>query len=327
MLKGKKVLFISASFFNYEKMIADELNNFGAEVFFEDERPENSFLTKLLIRVAPITMKRRLNEYYSEIIKKYEDVELDYIFFIKAEAIPEKKLTKLFETQQAAKKILYLWDSFHYNPNAKKLYNYFDAAYTFDSEDSRNYTGLRYFPLFYSDFFSVKKQVDNEYDWVFIGTVHTDRYKVLKEMERISREKDLKYFIYCYYPSKMLFFLRLIINPSFGVYCFNRINFNSLKLSEIANLFSKSIAVLDINRPKQRGLTIRSIEALGARCKLITTNKIESDTPSFEKVNYLEIDRNNITLKEDFFQLEGEFNDVEKYSLSAWLERVFTHVK
>ena len=53
-LQGKKILLLSANFFDYEKAIVNRLKEFSAEVDFYNERPSNSVFTKGILFVKRV---------------------------------------------------------------------------------------------------------------------------------------------------------------------------------------------------------------------------------------------------------------------------------
>ena len=59
-LKGKVILFIAPKFFDYELEIKKELEIFGAKVFYFNERPDDNFFTKVLIR---LNFKKLIQKY------------------------------------------------------------------------------------------------------------------------------------------------------------------------------------------------------------------------------------------------------------------------
>ena len=328
MFKNKKILFISARFFNYEEQIKCKLEELGAEVYFEDERPSNSFLSKLFIRVYPRIIHEKIKMYYEDIFNRYREKEIDYIFFIKAEAVPKESLEKIIDCHPDAKKILYLWDSLHYNPNAKKVLELFDVVYSFDLDDCDSEKKLSYQPLFYSDPFKKEFECNIDYDWCFIGSIHTDRYKILRRLIIESKKKNFNYYIYCYYPSKALYFARCLFDWSFLSFTYKQVKFKSLTLDEISEIMSRSNVIVDINRKMQRGMTMRSIETLGAKKKLLTTNNVNDIKGIFpsDSVGYLE--RENVELDIHFLK-----NNVSKkkflnsnYSVEGWLKKIFNNV-
>lgn len=87
-LKDKKILFLSVSFFKYEKAIARRLSELGVEVDFYDERPSNSNFSKGIIRLNKRFYHLKINNYYNRILEEIKGKKYDYFFLIKGEAIP-----------------------------------------------------------------------------------------------------------------------------------------------------------------------------------------------------------------------------------------------
>ena len=72
MLKGRKILFIGPKFFGYEIEITKTLISLGAKVDFYDERPKNSFLVRVFIR---LNFKFLIND----LIEKYYNLMFDEV--------------------------------------------------------------------------------------------------------------------------------------------------------------------------------------------------------------------------------------------------------
>ena len=72
----------------------------------------------------------------------------------------------------------------HYNPNARAIWQEFDRVFTFDRSDADAHPRIAFLPLFYCREFerAATAQAAPTYDACFIGTVHTDRYKVLEKV-------------------------------------------------------------------------------------------------------------------------------------------------
>ena len=110
-LSGKRVLFIAPMFFGYEKLIKDELEAKGARVDYFNDRPDNTFLTKSLVRIDRRLLSGKTNRYYDDIICSTRDESYDYILIVRGEAISQQRLRKLRQAQPHARLYLYLWDS------------------------------------------------------------------------------------------------------------------------------------------------------------------------------------------------------------------------
>ena len=70
-LQGKKILLLSANFFDYEKAIVNRLKEFSAEVDFYNERPSNSVFTKGIIRVKSSLYQTRIEKYYQKDLNSF----------------------------------------------------------------------------------------------------------------------------------------------------------------------------------------------------------------------------------------------------------------
>ena len=327
-LSGKRILFIAPMFFGYEKLIKTALEDNGALVDYFNDRPNNNFLTKALIRIDRRLLAYKTNQYYDQIIDSTRNVSYDYILLVRGEAISVGRIKKLKEAQPQAKLKLYLWDSMHYNPTARLILPEFDQVFSFDRTDADENSDIDFLPLFYGKEFERAANVTDGYiyDACFIGTIHTDRYKVLQKIIDNLESSGKKLFIYCYYPSKLLFRIRSIFDPGFRKFASKYIDFSGMKLADVVSRIAESVAVIDVNRPDQLGLTMRSIEAVGAQRKLITTNSeiVNYDINSPKSV--LIVNRENPTINDSFFSLKATpYTPTvrEKYSVTAWINTIF----
>lgn len=328
LYRGKKILMISASFFGYEKEIRWKLESFGSEVDYFDERPENDFLTKSLIRVNRKLLAPKNNAYYNNIIEQTKHRNYDFIFVIKGEVISNVHIERLRQAHKQAKFILYLWDALSYSPNSKVIKNSFDAVYTFDKSDAEHYTDMQFRPLFFIDEYrkSAEAKVIQDIDVLFIGTVHTDRFSVLKRIERQLKEKNLNFYFYHYYPSKKLYYFKRLRDRDIRKYGKAELKYDKLSKEEITQLFNRSRVIVDIERPKQNGLTMRTIEVFGAHKKLITTNESIKNYDLYNPENINIIDRYAPVIDPSFIYQEYEKPPeevYEKYSLDDWLHEIF----
>ena len=91
-----------------------------------------------------------------------------------------------------------------------------------------------------------------------------------------SQLKDVypKQFIYYFFPSRIVFFYRKIMNPELKHAHYNEFHFESLKGEEMNAIYSDSRCVLDSAQAGQLGLTIRVLEALGQRRNSLQQMKI-----------------------------------------------------
>ena len=94
---------------------------------------------------------------------------------------------------------------------------------------------------------------------------------------------------------------------------------------EISEIENSSGVVLDIQHPRQTGLTMRTIEMIRAEKKIITTNPDVSKYDFYNPNNILIIDRKNPKLDVSFFRTKYQpipKSIYEKYSLNKWIDDV-----
>jgi len=329
-LEGKKVLLIAAKLFNYEKEIHKELEKQGTMVTLYDQRPSNDFLTKVLIRlnIKPL-IQQKINNYYEKIIKENANIAYDYIFLISPEAIDYTILKKIKESQQEAKVFIYMWDSIKNKKQALSLLPLSDKFFTFDSTDIAINNKINFLPLFYiNDYKDIKVFKKPLYDIAFIGTVHSDRYRIVKEIEKFAIKNDLSTYFYFYSPSKLLFWIKKLLDKDFWIINKKDISFKPLSKENILEIIESTKVVVDIEHPSQNGLTMRTIEMLGANRKLLTTNKSIKNYDFYDTSNIEILNRNRIEVDKSFFMTS--FNEIDvsiykKYSLETWIKNIFTN--
>ncbi len=324
---NKNILFIAPKFFNYEKVIKEELQRYGAYVDYFDERPSNDFFTKFFIRLKLyFVVNRKIEKHYQTLYDFISKKQYDYIFVISPEVLSYEKINTIKKIQPKATLLLYMWDSFE-NKNSLRIITLFDQVFSFDEKDVEKYQ-LKFLPLFYSSEYVPTTRDEIKYDLMFIATAHSDRYKLAKKISDLLQ--GLKIYYYYYLPSKIMYFFRKYFIPKYGYMGIKDFSFVSLSHEKIVKFFHESKVVLDINHPKQRGLTMRTFECLGAKKKLITTNKTIKNYDFYNDDNILVIDRDDIVIDRSFFnspyhELENEI--YEKYSLNSWLKTIFFQLK
>jgi len=327
-LNNKKVLLLAPSFFGYEIEIKSELEKMGAEVYHYDERPKNNFFTKVLIRLnLKKLLQNKIDVYYKNIIKQTKKREIDYLLLINPETIDNKEIETIRCYHPTIKVYTYMWDSIKNKKNSLKLLESSDRFFTFDYEDKKINQEIKFLPLFYiNDYKELQPVSDYQYDFTFIGTVHSDRYTTIKKIEKFSIEKDLKIFFYFYSPSRILFFFQRLFKKNFKNIDRNDISYESMSKKDIVNIISKSRVIIDIQHPFQNGLTMRTLEVLGAKRKLLTTNNKVKEYDFYDDNNILIFDRGNVRIDKEF--INKKYQDIdhgiyEKYSINGWLNIIF----
>ena len=326
ILYNTKVLFFCVKFFGYEIHIAEKLRNFGAEVFYYDERPSNSIFTKILIRFRKTLIEYNLNKYYRNILDSDSAKDLDFVFVIKGEVIPSWFLESLREKNPKSKFIFYNWDSFKNNKNPLEVIHHFDWKFSFDYNDSKIHK-LLFYPLFFINQYHNLVKKNKLYDLIFVGTIHSDRLVIINKVSKIFKSLNFSVFTYYFMPSRLLILRFLTKINGFSIKTLSDIHFKSISHVEVADLFSISDIVLDIQHKSQSGLTMRTIEAIGAGMRLITTNENIINYSFYDPLKICVINRNEPFVPEEF--IESKFpqpycNSVDNIFIDNWLLALFS---
>ena len=283
-------------------------------------------MTKGIVRLKRSFIQVKINAYYKSILKKIEGKKYDFFFLIKGEAIPSFFLAKLKLLQKNCIFIYYTWDSFANNPNVLSLLHFFDKKLSFDPVDADKFK-LEFRPLFYIDKYKLMENIEKpKYKMLFLGTAHSDRYTISKDVVDWCKKNNFSSFTYYYMQSKLVYFFKSKFDSSFKYFHYKKLNFKPLSIDEIIKYYKDSLIILDINHPNQRGLTMRTFEALGAEKKIITTNKEIMKYSFYSPDNVFVIDRENIELEKAFFK--SNFKPINKdilfeMSIIGWIKSVF----
>lgn len=327
-IAGKRILFFSPAFFGYEKKIAKKMEDLGAFVDMYDVRSVTSAEERALLKLSPMVFEKKSQKYYENIINHNLEKDYDYILIVKCDMTPQNILVRLKKEYPKAKLCLYLWDSIDNIPGITGKFKYFDTLHSFDSEDCKAHPELKFRPLFYADDFC--KELSEEkplYDICFVGTIHSDRFAVIKKIRESIEDIGLKGYWFCYLQSKFIYYFYKATKREFAGAKMLDFDFEKKDSEEIADIVEHSKIVLDIQHPKQTGLTMRTIEMIGMSKKLITTNKSIVEYDFYNPQNISVIDRNNIQVDEAFLKSTYEPLDkkiYDKYSLKNWILEVLS---
>lgn len=322
---GKKILFLSPQFFGYEKAITDRLRELGAEVDFYNERPSDSVWSKGIIRIRSDLYQAKINSYYQKILTETENCNYDFFLLIKGETVPVFFLEKFKVFHPNTVKIFYSYDAVSEYPKFLKLYPFFDKNFTFEPSDGKEY-GLHFRPLFFLNEYKNTADLPLKYQIAFIGSAHTDRYLIGEKVKNLAEKLDLKAFFFYYAPGKTAFRLKKIFDRNLKKFDTKKLSFKKLSHSEIAEIYQQTFSVLDINKPFQHGLTMRTFETLASGKKLLTTNPDIRNYPFYDPQNILILDRNQMEINLQFFQSEfSQLNreTLEMMSLDSWIRCLF----
>ena len=323
---GKKILFIAPAFFGYEREIKERLEQLGAHVDYHDDRPSTRAWSKFAIRVMPSTQQKAIHRYFSVLLDNNHG-NYDYVFIIKMECMPADILQALRQKNANAKFIYYSYDSVKNNGNFLQSVSQFDSAFTFDDQDAQAIPGIRLRPLFFLNEYRDLPRNESAYAVSFIGTAHSDRYALVKKISAALPASDKPNFFFLFIPSMAIYRLKRIFVPAFQKSKVSEFSFTPMNKAQVMAAIAKSQVILDFQHPNQIGLTMRTIEMIGARKKLITTNQNVKKYDFYRPENIAVIDRDNPQIDPAFLTLpyvdlpEDLYN---KYSIDGWLNDVFS---
>lgn len=322
----KKLLLIMPKFFDYPEVISEELKNMGYEVDFFDDRPSTKGIVKAIIRVNKNLINGYIEKYFEGIMERIRDKKYDVVFLISGQSLSFSKsmLIELKTAQPDAKYILYQWDSIKNFPYICEMHDLFDTIFSFDRNDCKNNAGMNFLPLFYSrkyENIGKNKKDTYQYDFSFVGTAHPKKYKFISEMSAQLKEVYPKQYIYFFFPSKIAYYYRKFFSPEMKHTRISEFHFTPVKGEKMDKIITESRCILDSPQAGQLGLTMRVLESLGAKKKLITTN---SDVKNYDFYcpENIYVYENSIDLDDIFFSTEYcelDTDIYEKYSLRKWL--------
>lgn len=326
-LSKRNILMFAPSFFHYEKGILKKLEELGANVKFYDERPSNKTYAKAIIRFNKKLAYRMIKEYYSEIYSNIKGERFDYILFFQAEATPRWFLKRLREDYPDTKKILYLWDSVTDKPMSISDKNLYDEVFTFDPYDSKKYK-LNFRPLFYLDsyfFKGEKSQNAYRYDFSFIGTIRRDRFNIMQALRNNADLLDQQYFIFYYLQSRLMYLYYKYVKGDFKGANIKDFSFAPLEHKQIQEVINDSRILIDIQKPHQVGLTMRTLELLASKKKFVTTNEEICKYNFYNAANIQLLSRRNPEITHEFINKRYEMPEdmiLEQYSIEYFLKEI-----
>ena len=330
-LLNKRILFIAPDFFGYERFIRNKMEALGAKVDFYPEGAVRSSYLKALKKIHPQLLFAANRRHYQRIFQETKDLAYDYVFFIKCESIGVNLLRKMRAAFGRSTFILYLYDSMANIKGIKRKLPFFDRVLTFDRNDAAQNPGFFFRPNFFADEYgppgAASQDLDRDlYDLCFIGTIHSDRYGIINRLTDDCEKRGLRFTRYCYLQNRMMFYLYKAMNKEFRRAKIDDFQFQQLGSEKVRDIVSRSSIVLDTQHPRQTGLTMRPIEAIGMRKKVMTTSCEVRDYDFFDPRNICVINKDDIRIPDDFLTSSYRPVDPEisrKYSLSAWVEDVF----
>ena len=321
---NKKIILVMPKFFGYEIVIKDRLEKLGASVYLVyEDMDEVNYFYRFVNAYFSKHMKQLMDRYFHRKLDRIIG-EADYFLLIRGEFV-SKDLMKMLKEKAAdkCKFYMYQWDSANNNKNSLSIKDYFDVVSTFDQIDAEKY-GWNYRPLFYIPEYVNTCKV--KYDLLYLCSLHSKRVEILNSIKNICRKNQWNLYKRIY-SKKVIFLKRKYLDrrKSYLIADNDDINSKKMSIEETYRLYNESRIVVDYTHPNQNGYTMRTIEAIGCRKKLITNN-IEIMKADFYNSNNIYIyDENNVFIPEDF--VISDYKNYKEdiyyyYSIDGWLSDI-----
>ncbi len=321
---GKRLLIIHNGGEKQGLLYQNICNNLGMTLDQLPDKPNEKAFGKIAGRLHLRFYERVLENYYKNAVDALSN-NYDYILVIRGEYTPVNAVKYLRKKNPNAKMVLYMWDSIRNNHGIEKKWDLFDKVYSFDRADYLAHKEeIGFIPLFYCEEYinELDQNAEKKYDIAFIGTAHGDRAKIVNQVERICKKHGLAMYKFLYCPHTLVYFYNRLFNKDYRYVKKKDLSFALKPQKEIYEIYSQTNCVLDVEIKTQTGLTMRTMDILGLKKKLITTNADIINYDFYNPNNILVIDRNHVKLKKSFLNTPYEELDPEiynKYSMKSWL--------
>lgn len=317
--KKMKILIIGKPFYNYHEIIANEFRLMKDTVTFISDSPKNHFFIKRLF--GSKIEKRYIERYHKRLFKSKIEKDFDLILVLVGRYLTKDFMAKLKEMNPSSKFVLYLWDDIGRVDNFNLLKDFYDKIYSFDLNDCKNYN-ITFLPLFYSRDYKLGNYNKN-IDIYGAFSDHSERKKIAYKIISQSIGKRIKC-KFIFFPGRFKYIINYIKNKKIQSKTNNKMVYVYAPIDDNTNLnyVFHSKALLDVQYKTQNGLTMRTIESIGAGVKLITTNTNIMKYDFYRSENCLIIDRDNPVIDFEFLQtpyLQLPNDIYSKYSIETWV--------
>ncbi|MBR6124667.1 hypothetical protein IKQ19_13915 [Candidatus Saccharibacteria bacterium] len=330
---SKRILLIAPVFFNYYKEIIRELELQGYAVDYVCDAPSNSNISKALGRINKSFIRLFTKRYFNKKVLPYiSGKKYDYVLVVGGMtfAFSANMVKIIKDMNPQAKFVLYQWDSEKNLPYSTSIHPYFDVRFSFDRYDCKRGSKYHFLPLFYTKMYEEigQKTTDGKYDYdcSYVGTAHPLKYKNINDIAKALKSVWPKQFIYHYMPSKLKYIYHKLTAPEYKNAKLSEFKLDKIAPKQMMEVFEKSKCVLDSPQGGQTGLTIRTLECLGAKKKMVTSNADIKYYDFYDETNILIFEAGKpVDTNSPFFM--ASYKDLpkdlyEKYSLRSWLKNL-----
>lgn len=321
-----RLLVICPPFFGYDRAIAAAAEAAGYAVTLMDARASTSAAYKIGLKLAPgLTRAATARTMAARLADLPDPAGIDTVLLVKGDGMTVEAVRQLRQIAPRARVVAYLWDSLDNMRGMGPALALADRVFSFDRGDCAGF-GWSYQPLFARRTASAGASASQPkplWDWSFIGSLHSDRHRVLRAL--VADNPGLRWFVHCYVQNRIVRLFRAISDRGVLGAGPPPLSMQVLDYARYAEVTAQSRAVVDIEHPAQTGLTMRTIETLIGGKKLITTNAAVRDSDLFHPDRVAVIDRAAPRIPAGF--LASAFpafapGQAEGYLIDAWLAKL-----
>jgi hypothetical protein len=324
-LNGKRILMFApvGTTVHYGVGIEKEIVSRGATLYRYPERPKETTFWKIVIRLFRNTVPGIFRNYIKGIIKKHKGEHFDYLLVCRGEAFTPNILSMFKETFPGIKIIFFIWDILASHDVSDNI-PYCDKAFSFDPEDCSNHKGLVFRPTFFVEDYRTVASNTPKSDVVFIGTLHSNRYKTIKRLESWFESQGIRFYEYLYIPSRLIYAMEWV--KKFPYISIKKVHFSPITLNKTIKILGETRAILDLNFTNQKSLSTRAYEAMASQKKYITTNPEIRKYDFYNPRNIAIIDMEHPSIDTSFW--DNPFEPVDekilyRYSISGLVDDLF----
>ena len=209
--------------------------------------------------------------------------------------------------------IFYMANPASFTPNLELFSKKWDM-WTFSKKDSLKY-GFKFGETFYfKEFSQNKSSINVKYDSFFIG-LEKGRMSYLNEIKKQYANLGLSSLFYIVNNRKAFFDNRFK----------KRLDYN-----RVVDLIASSHTITEVVQSGQQGLTLRVMESIFLKKKLITNNHNIKNRQIYNPNNIFILEEDNINdlplfISQPFQDIDAEI--VDSYSFSSWIKRIINNVE
>lgn len=333
----KKVLFVTTTYLDLYKDVVTELERKGFSVEYVPDIaiPGDPFdvLRWRHVRYTKNGFLAKLKLQWQTFEAEHDSLFYDYLFVIDGKNVHPYLFEILRKSNPNIKCVNYLFDRTHNVYHFERNFKYYDRVITFDRADSQRY-GIEFFPLYWVQSEAVPTE---KYDIFGFGAADDIRYNVFRRIRAIAEKQGYNYFLKLLGRpiTKGVFAYRLrcavkkLIGREYIPVKETYSDFfttSTFKPEEFRSLTMGANVVVDTNHPYQDGLTARFMWALGAGCKIITTNASACNYGFYSDSQILVLNKSTnddriISFIESPAHVSDETNvEIDRYRIDNWLD-------